>query len=140
MNMKCTLNRSKERGFTLLEVLIVIVILGILAALAIPVFSGAKEKAVIQEAYQNLGAVNDAQQRYRAANPTFADTYGKLGFDPGTAGTGMTKHFSYAAPTTTDAYATTYSVVATRITTVEPLGASAYTVTVDQAGAISDTL
>lgn len=50
-------NRTKNRGFTLLELIVVIVILGILAALAIPSFTTVKSTAAQKVAYSTAQAV-----------------------------------------------------------------------------------
>ena len=54
--------RGSERGFTLIEVLIVVVIIGVLAALVIPRFVSTPEKAIVAEANQMLGSIVRAQQ------------------------------------------------------------------------------
>ena len=52
---------KRQKGFTLIEVLIVVVILGVLAALIIPRFLNAPEKAIVAEANQLLGSLIRAQ-------------------------------------------------------------------------------
>jgi type IV pilus assembly protein PilA len=134
LNLK-HLQKRDERGFTLLEILIVIVILGILAALAVPVYNAVREKAVRQEAYQQLGVVHEMQQRYYAANDTYTNSFTNLTFDPNTTAAGVTNHFDY---TLTSGSATTYQCDAVRDTTVAPSGATAYRVRIIQTGAITE--
>jgi prepilin-type N-terminal cleavage/methylation domain-containing protein len=53
---------KRKKGFTLIEVLIVVVIIGVLAALIIPRFLTAPEKAIVAEANQMIGTLIRAQQ------------------------------------------------------------------------------
>ncbi|MCF7917037.1 MAG: prepilin-type N-terminal cleavage/methylation domain-containing protein [Candidatus Omnitrophica bacterium] len=53
-----------RKGFTLMELLIVIIIIGILAGLGLPQFLKMAEKAKASEAVNLLGAVRSAQLRY----------------------------------------------------------------------------
>jgi type IV pilus assembly protein PilE len=54
-----------KRGFTLVEILVVIVIIGILAALAWPNFTTTKEKTLDREAKATLALMRAADRIYR---------------------------------------------------------------------------
>jgi prepilin-type N-terminal cleavage/methylation domain-containing protein len=66
------------RGFTLTELLIVITIIGILAGLAIPRFTGQTEKARVAEAVGILSAMRRGQIAYFDANSKYL-AIGRLG-------------------------------------------------------------
>ena len=58
----------KKKGFTLLEVLVVIIIIGILAALALPQYMKTIKKARVAEATSNIGSIRGAEIRYYQEN------------------------------------------------------------------------
>lgn len=58
----------KKKGFTLLEVLVVIIIIGILAALALPQYMKTIKKARIAEAASNIGSIRGAETRHYQEN------------------------------------------------------------------------
>jgi type IV pilus assembly protein PilE len=62
----------KEKGFTLVELMIVIVIVGILAAVAIPKFSVAADKARASEFPTILTGVYTNEEAYKAENGTYS--------------------------------------------------------------------
>jgi prepilin-type N-terminal cleavage/methylation domain-containing protein len=68
------LNKAKgQKGFTLVELAIVIVIIGVLASFGVPRFRDAVERSKAGEAMNYLSAVRSAQERYHAREGTYAD-------------------------------------------------------------------
>lgn len=75
-----------RKGFTLLELLIVVIIVGILAAIAVPQFFKVAERARATELVNILGAVRSAQMRYYSLHTSFATTIADLDLDVPTYG------------------------------------------------------
>jgi type IV pilus assembly protein PilA len=73
---------SKPKGFTLVELMIVVAIIGILAALAIPNFIKYQAKSKQSEAKQSLRAYFSAERHYFSEADKFTDDLGALGFAP----------------------------------------------------------
>ncbi len=64
-NCKHSQRRRRKGAFTLVEILIVVVILGVLAAIAIPQFSGATSEANLNTLLGNLQTVRSQIQLYK---------------------------------------------------------------------------
>jgi len=88
--------RRINQGFTLLELIIVIVIIGILASIGVARYSKVVKKAKIAEADGVLGAMRGAQMRYFAENGAYTTAETKLDVDiPGYGGYAASKYFTY---------------------------------------------
>lgn len=59
---------NNQKGFTLVELMVVIAIIGILAAVAVPKFSTATNSAQIAKAHSDLAAIDSAITMYEANN------------------------------------------------------------------------
>ena len=59
---------NKNKGFTLLEMLVVVLIIGILAGIALPQYNKAVEKTRLTEALLNIKTIEGAMQRYILKN------------------------------------------------------------------------
>jgi prepilin-type N-terminal cleavage/methylation domain-containing protein len=92
--MKHLLNKS--RGFTLVELMVVIVIVGILAAVAIPKFMDASHKAKASEFPTQLTAIYTGQLAYQAENGSYVSTLTDLKTNAGVEVDQSSKWFNYS--------------------------------------------
>ncbi|RKH43836.1 prepilin-type N-terminal cleavage/methylation domain-containing protein [Corallococcus sicarius] len=72
----------KKGGFTLIELMIVVAIIGILAAIAIPNFIRFQAKSKQSEAKTNLKAIFTAQKSYFGEKDKYSSDFTVIGFDP----------------------------------------------------------
>jgi len=123
-----------KRGFTLLELIVVIIILGILATLGFTQYTRVVERGRTAEAKMILGQIRTAQEAYKLENGAYTAAIGDLAVEAPTA-CATTHYFSY----TTDA---TGLNTATRCTAggKTPDSTLAYLITLDTAtGAFGGT-
>ena len=125
------LNREARRraGFSLVELAVVVIIIGVLAAFGVPRMLKSVERSKAAEAFKHLAAVRAAQERYQARQGTYADDVAKLDMEQTAP-----KYFSVGAV----AAGSTASLEDSWTLTLTRQGASsgygAYTVTFTQDG------
>ncbi|MBW2622799.1 MAG: prepilin-type N-terminal cleavage/methylation domain-containing protein [Deltaproteobacteria bacterium] len=71
-------SQRSQKGFTLIELMIVVAIIGILAAIAIPQFNSYRRKAQDSAAKSALKNLATAQENYYATENTYTATRGNL--------------------------------------------------------------
>ncbi len=76
------IRRTLKRGFTLIELMIVVAIIGILAAIAIPNFIRFQAKSKQSEVKNNLKAAFTAQRSQFQEHDKYLMLVGELGFSP----------------------------------------------------------
>lgn len=111
---------SRRRGFTLIELMIVVVVVAILAAVAYPSYLAQIRKGRRSDAIQGLVQVQQAQERWRSVNVSYAPNAqlntawpGGLGIPTRTAG----GYYDLAIGTNPVPTGVAYVVTATAVTT-----------------------
>jgi len=72
--MRYTLHNLPQRGFTLIEILVVVVIIGILGAVIVPNLLGRPDQARITAAQSDLRSLSNALDIYRLDNFQYPST------------------------------------------------------------------
>jgi type IV pilus assembly protein PilA len=74
--------KKLHKGFTLIELMIVVAIIGILAALAIPNFIRFQARSKQSEVKANLKSLFTAERSYYQEHDTYTECIRKMGFNP----------------------------------------------------------
>ena len=77
-NYQKSLPAGKNAGFMLIELLVVVLIIGILAAVALPQYEKAVMKSRMSSLWPLLKSIKDAQEVYYMANGSYTDDLTKL--------------------------------------------------------------
>ncbi len=72
------MNMMKKKGFTLVELLMVVIIIGILVTIAVPSYYKSIERTKAGKAKASLRTITNAQVQYRAINDTYTTTLADL--------------------------------------------------------------
>jgi type IV pilus assembly protein PilE len=113
---------KKQRGFSFIELMIVVAIIGILTAIALPAYKDYVTKGRIPDATSNLAALRVQQEQYFQDNRTYV----------GAPCTASSSYFNFSC---TNVLQTTYTV---RADGTGPMAGFAYTV--DQSNAKTSTM
>ncbi len=68
----------KEKGFTLIELIIVVAIIGIIAGIAIPRFLGVRTKAKVTRAFADMASIGTALEMYYTEEDEYPQTLGDV--------------------------------------------------------------
>jgi type IV pilus assembly protein PilE len=115
----------RQRGFTIVELMVVVVVVAILSAIAYPSFADAMRKGRRSEAMSALASVQQAQERWRANHPAYADSTALTTAPPdglGQRSTSDSGYYSIAIAGAPDA--TSYVITATVIAGTKQAGDS----------------
>lgn len=129
--------KSRLAGFTLLELLIAVAILGILASIAIPSYQSYIRKSRRADAIVALSRIQLAEEKWRANNTTYGDMTTGSSSNIGIANTSDQAYYtlSVTSPTATGYIAT--ATAASGTSQASDTGCTVMTVTVN--GALSPT-
>lgn len=120
------MNAALPAGFTMLETMVVVAIVAILAAVALPSYAGYVKRAHILEAVARLSDAREQMETYFQDARSYLDGAGGCGAAPASTGT------ADAFALTCTATATTYLYKATGLAAK---GMDAFVFTIDQSGA-----
>jgi prepilin-type N-terminal cleavage/methylation domain-containing protein len=145
-NASKTTRRSASRGFTLVELMIVLTVIGIMATMCVPTFQRAIEQSKIDIAAANLRAIWAAERLYwleyhsytlDSDPPTHLETLNTLGLlDPGILSDSATNQggFDYSVNINMSA-----SDPKTLATALRQTDSTSLTLTIDENGEITST-
>lgn len=139
------MKRNSKSGFTLVELMVVAVIVAILAAVAIPLMTGSRKRAMATEAEAGLGTMRTAMRAMYAQTGAYNKDLDGNAIAAGSAATTIPginsgdldgKYFDDAAYTISAVGATTYTLTANggNSTAPEHADVSGVTITLDQDG------
>jgi len=96
--------KKNTGGFTIVELIIVVLIIGVIASLAIPFYFGYRKRAITVEAKTNLIALYKFEINNFAEHDEFTSDLNALGFDPES-----NKYYEYSVVTDGKSFTATAS-------------------------------
>ncbi|MEO8299237.1 MAG: type IV pilin protein [Burkholderiales bacterium] len=123
----------RPHGLTLIELMIVLIVAGVLATLALPSFQAQIRKTRRADAYAAVTQIQQAQERWRSLQPTYAASLSALGIGASsTAG-----HYQLATATESGTENSRYTITAAAAGSQSSDAACRYLRTVAAGGTLS---
>jgi type IV pilus assembly protein PilE len=128
--------RQRKTGFTLIELMIVVAVVGILAAIAYPSYMDSIRKSRRSDAINDLSAIALAQEKWRANKPTYGTLTDVWGGVTTTSGGYYTLAVGVPNPPT----GTQFTVTATAVSGTSQASDTGCTVfTINESGPLTNT-
>lgn len=118
------MHKNTSKGFTLVEIMIVVVIIGLLAAMAIPAFNKVRQTSQEKAILNNLRQIASAADQYFIEEGYASANYADL--------VGTDKYVKSLEPVAREDYATTFPTIATGFTQLQITTPAGLTVTFSQ--------
>ncbi len=112
------MNNKSKKGFTLVEIMIVVVIIGLLAAMAIPAFNKVRQSSRESAVTNNLRQIANAADQYMLQNGVTSVTSANI------VGTGTDKYIKSIKTVAGETYPATITQTQTAIQATDVAGES----------------
>ncbi len=89
---------KKQRGFTLIELIIVVAIVGILARIAMPAYQSYRDRGVVIDAHTNLVTARVRMEQWFQDHRNYTGADAKVSGNPAGACPDSTLYFTFACP------------------------------------------
>jgi type IV pilus assembly protein PilE len=122
LNSRGATSMKRQSGFTLLELMIVVVVIAILSAIALPSYSDYVIRSRLTEAYTAMSTAQASAEQFWSNNRTYVGLNSAAGWPANTS------NFTYNLSNQT---ASTYTITATGVTSSSVKG---FSFTIDQNG------
>lgn len=131
--------KTRFGGFTLIELMIVVVIVGILSAIALPAYQDYVRKSRRAEAISLLLDLQLTEEKYRANNPNYASTLSSMGVTSTyVSGQVDPAYYTFGIVATTNSYTITATPQGTQ-TSDKQYGTACSSLTIDQSNTKTPT-